>query len=65
MADTKNRDAIVTDFQNYRLCTCVYSKLKLVETCETCVSDVTVILALNPTQIQDCNIAEANAVIGR
>jgi len=65
MADTKNRDVIITDLQNYRLCTCVYRKLSLVETCETFVSHVTVILALNPTQIQDCNIAETNAVIGR
>jgi len=65
MADTKNRDVIITDFQSYRLCRCVYRKLKLVESSETCVSDVTTILALNPTQIQDCNTAEANAVIGR
>jgi len=65
MADTKNRDVIITDSQSYRLYTWVYRKLKLVETSETCFSDVTAILAINPTQIQDCNTAEANAVIGR
>jgi len=65
MADTKNRDVIITDFQNYRLYRCVYRKLKLVETSEICVSNVTAILAINPTQIEVCNTAEANAVIGK
>jgi len=46
-------DVIITDFQNYRLCRRVYRKLKLVETSETFISDVTVILALNPLTPDD------------